>query len=123
MVFGDKQKHLVALLTLDEQAVCDFARLQNWEFDSYFDLSRSGNLYHYLRHEINIRSTGLADYEHVKRFAILSNELSVEAGELTATLKIKRNVVARNYQAIIEHLHHSPEPAQEQSQRAMAVLS
>lgn len=120
VVFGDKQKHLVALLTLDEQPVCDFAREQNWEFDSYFDLSRSSNLYHFLRHEIAVRSAGLADYEHVKRFAILSNELSVEAGELTATLKIKRNVVARNYQPLIENLYHSPEPALE-NRRSLAT--
>lgn len=119
MVFGDKQKHLVALLTLDEQPVCDFAREQNWEFDSYFGGAHSNFVAQEVI-EIAMRSAGLADYEHVKRFAILSNELSVEAGELTATLKIKRNVVARNYQPLIENLYHSPEPALE-NRRSLAT--
>ena len=105
VVFGDKQKHLVALLTLDEEAVCDFGRSESWEFDSYFDLCRSDNLYAYLKNEIAARSEGsLAEYEQVKRFAVMSNELSVEAGELTASLKIKRSVVAANYRPIIDSL-------------------
>jgi long-chain acyl-CoA synthetase len=105
VVFGDKQKHLVALLTLDEEAVCDYARVHGWEFDSYFDLSRSHNLYAFLKAEISSRSTNLAEYELVKRFAVMANELSVEAGELTASLKIKRSVVARNYSGIIDALY------------------
>ncbi|MBS1992459.1 MAG: long-chain fatty acid--CoA ligase [Cyanobacteria bacterium SZAS LIN-2] len=105
VVFGDKQKHLVALLSLDEEAVCEFARNDNWEFDSYFDLCRSQNLHQYLKKEIEARSTGLADYEKVHRFAVMSSEFSVEAGELTASLKIKRSVVAKNYRPIVEALY------------------
>ncbi len=105
VVFGDKQKHLVALLTLDEEAVCEFARNESWEFDSFFDLSRSQNLYSYLKGEIAARSGDLAEYEQVKRFAVMSNDLSVEAGELTASLKIKRSVVAKNYKPIIDALY------------------
>mgnify|MGYP000060358867 CR=1 FL=1 len=127
VVFGDQQKHLVALLTLDEQATCDFARERNWEFDSYFDLSRSSALLGFLKRELQSRSTSLAEYEQVKRFAILANELSVEAGELTATLKIKRNVVGRNYKSLIDQLYTSPDPAayehDGQGQRELAHTS
>lgn len=105
VVFGDKQKHLVALLTLDEQAVIDYAREKNFEFDAYFDLSRSEDIHGLLRREIAQRSKNLADYEQIKRFAVLTSDLSVEAGELTATLKIKRPVVARNYKDLIDSLY------------------
>jgi len=119
VVFGDKQKHLVALLTLDEEAVCDFGRSESWEFDSFFDLSRSENLYAYLKNEIAARSGTLAEYEQVKRFAVMSNELSVEAGELTASLKIKRSVVAANYGPIIDSLFaNSYEPSPRTPSRA-----
>jgi long-chain acyl-CoA synthetase len=110
VVFGDKQKHLVALLTLDESLVCNLAKEKNWPYDSFFDLSRSPNLYNFLRKQIDKASSDLADYEHVKRFAILASELSVEAGELTATLKIKRNVVAKNYASLLEMLYAGEEP-------------
>jgi long-chain acyl-CoA synthetase len=124
VVFGDKQKHLVALITLDEQAACDFARERNWEFDSYFDLSRSSSLLGFLKKELQARSKDLADYEQVKRFAILANELSVEAGELTATLKIKRNVVGRNYKSLIDQMYNSHDPvAAEHESRELAALA
>ncbi len=124
VVFGDKQKHLVALITLDEQAACDFARERNWEFDSYFDLSRSTALLGFLKKELQARSKDLADYEQVKRFAILANELSVEAGELTATLKIKRNVVGRNYKSLIDQMYSSQDTvAAEHESRELAGLA
>ena len=58
-----------------------------------------------MRKEIQARSGQLADYEVVKRFAVLPYELSVDEGELTATLKIKRNVVAVKYKSVIEALY------------------
>lgn len=105
VVFGDKQKALVALLTLDEQAAIEYGREQNWEFNSYADLLKLPKLNQFLRKEIQSRSHQLADYEVVKRFAVLPEELSVEAGELTATLKIKRNVVASRYKSVVDALY------------------
>lgn len=105
VVFGDKQKYLSSLLTLDEVQVTEFAREKGWSFSSYMDLVRSPHLNEYLRKEIHLRSGQLADYEQVKRFAILPQELSVEEGELTATLKIKRNIVAKKYKPLIEALY------------------
>lgn len=105
VVFGDKQKHLVALLTLDEHAVTDLARDQHWEHEGFDDLMHNPKLLTFLRKEIKTRSKTLADYEQVKDFAILEKDLSVEAGEVTATLKIKRNVVAKKYKDLIASLY------------------
>lgn len=105
VVFGDKQKALVALLTLDEQAAIEYGREQNWEFNAYAELLKHPKLNQFIRKEIQARSGLLADYEVVKRFAILPGELSVDEGELTATLKIKRNVVAAKYKPVIEALY------------------
>lgn len=105
VVFGDKQKHLVALLTLDEAATTSFAVESGWNFDSFDKLRNSENLNRYIRSEIKRRSIALADYEKVKKFTILESDLSVEAGELTATLKIKRNVVAKNYSSTVRALY------------------
>lgn len=105
VVFGDKQKHLVALLTLDEHGVTEFAQEKNWPFDSYADLVQNAQLNQYIRKEIQLRSGQLADYEAIRRFAILPKDLSVEEGELTATLKVKRNVIARSYDQLIQSLY------------------
>lgn len=105
VVFGDKQKHLVALLTLDEHAVVDLARDQHWEHEGFEDLKHNAKLLTYIRKEIKARSKSLADHEQVKDFAILDKDLSVDAGEMTATLKIKRNIVAKKYQDLIASLY------------------
>lgn len=104
VVFGDKQKHLVALLTLDEHAVTEFARENNWQFDTYQDLVVGSQLNQYITKELKLRSGQLADYEQIRRISILPEDLSVEQGELTATLKIKRNVIAKKYSPLIQSL-------------------
>jgi long-chain acyl-CoA synthetase len=104
VVFGDRQKHLVALLTLDENAVIEFAREQNWTFENYGDLVVNLELVQYITKEFKLRSGQLADYEQVRRFSILAQDLSVDQGELTATLKIKRNVIAKKYESLIQSL-------------------
>jgi len=111
VVFGDKQKSLVALLTLDEHAITEFAREKSWQFDQYQDLTQSAQLNQFLRKEIQLRSGQLADYEQVRRFAVLSEDLSVDAGELTATLKIKRNVIAKKYEPLIQSLYKEEKPS------------
>lgn len=111
VVFGDKRKQLVSLIVLDEQAATEHASDKGWNFSSYEDLAKSPELNRFLRKEIDERSRSLADYERVGAFYILPNDLSVEAGELTATLKIKRNVVAKNYEAIINSLYKQEAPA------------
>lgn len=105
VVFGDKQKYLVALLSLDEAATTSFAVEQGYNFESFQDLKESAELKKYIRLETMRLSRSLADYEIVKKFTILKDELSVEAGELTATLKIKRNVVKQNYMHEINALY------------------
>ncbi|MBX9686365.1 MAG: long-chain fatty acid--CoA ligase [Candidatus Obscuribacterales bacterium] len=105
IVFGDKKKTLVALLTLDEQATSEFANEKSWSFKDFSDLLQNPELNSYLKSEINKKCAPLADYERVRNFSILPQELSVENGELTATLKIKRNVLKAKYRDLIESLY------------------
>ena len=105
IVFGDKQKALVALITLDEHATTEFAHEKNWNFQTFEDLIQSADLNTWLRKEIRLRSGQLADYEMVKKFRILPADLSVDAGELTATLKVKRAAIAKKYASLIEELY------------------
>jgi long-chain acyl-CoA synthetase len=105
IVFGDKRKTLVALLTLDEHATSELAHEKGWTFSSFEQLTIMPQLKKYLQAELGERSRKLADYERVRNFHILSHELSVEKGELTATLKVKRNEVAKNYREQIDKLY------------------
>lgn len=105
VVFGDKGRHLVALLTVDERKAMEISCEHNWPYTAFSELAKSKELYEYLKKEINAKRNELAEYECIKHFSILEKDLSVEAGELTATLKIKRNVLAEKYADRIESLH------------------
>lgn len=105
IVFGDKKKTLVALITLEEQATTEFANDKNWTFKDYAELQSHPELIKHLKSEINKKCAVLADYERVRNFTILSQDLSVENGELTATLKIKRSVLKNKYKDLIESLY------------------
>jgi long-chain acyl-CoA synthetase len=118
VVFGDKQKALVALITMDELATVEYARENNWNFQNYEDLSQSSELNNWLRKEIRLRSGQLADYEQVKKFRILPADLSVESGELTATLKVKRAAIAKKYASLIEQLYSEKISAEGDSELA-----
>ncbi len=109
VVFGDKMKHLVAILTLDEQQAKEVSQGKGWTYSKYEDLVQSKDLAVYLREQISVKSKDLADYERVRNFAVLPNELSIEAGELTASLKVKRAVISKKYKEIIDSLHKEDE--------------
>lgn len=105
VVFGDKRKTLVALITMEEAALMEHAKENGWNYASYELLSQSPELKKYLKTEFAARSGGLADYEQVRNFAVLAQDFSVESGELTATMKIKRNVLKQNYKDVVEKLY------------------
>lgn len=105
VVFGDKKKTLVALLTLEEQPAMEFARERGWTVANYEELTKLPQFKRYIKNEISERSHPLADYEQVRSFAILPHDFSVENGELTATMKIKRNVLRQRYAELVEGLY------------------
>ncbi len=67
-------------------------------------LTRAPEVERLIRGEIQRLTTGLADHEKIRRFSLLEQELTMEAGELTPTLKIKRRVVLEKYKQLIDSL-------------------
>lgn len=108
-LFGDKQPVVVALV------VPEFERVQRWaEEKGIPTASRRALLDHaevrkLFKQEIDSVSKELADFEKVRRFALLENEFSLESGELTPTLKVKRRVVAEKYADEIARLYGGAE--------------
>ena len=61
--------------------------------------------------EVRSKLTGLAPFEMPKKIALLGTDFSVEGGELTPTLKVKRRVVEKNYKPLIDSLYDATDPA------------
>jgi long-chain acyl-CoA synthetase len=102
VVHGDKRKFLSALVTLDKGEIERYAKEHKIPYGDYDDLVRNEKIFSLIKARIEERNKSLAKYETIKRFAILKDDFSVESGELTPTLKIKRKVISQRYQSILD---------------------
>jgi long-chain acyl-CoA synthetase len=109
-VLGDGRNYLSALLPLDPGKVPAFARARGLPSDPVAlaaDPAMRRYLEERLEKDVNAR---LARFEHIRRFELLPEDFSVEGGELTPTLKVRRKVVEQKHQDAIARLY-PPEPA------------
>jgi long-chain acyl-CoA synthetase len=104
VMHGDKRPYPVVLVTLDEEEIATYAREHNLPEDTS-KLCDEPSVREMISKEVDRANTRYAPVEQVKRFAILSHDLSQETGELTPTLKVKRNVVAEKYADILDALY------------------
>jgi long-chain acyl-CoA synthetase len=105
VVVGDRRPYLVALVTLDAEEVAKLAAEDSRVGSEPEAWPGSERLRATITEHIDRVNTRLARVEQVKRFAILPQDLSQEAGELTPTLKVKRNVVVERYASVVERLY------------------
>lgn len=105
VVHGDKRKYLSALVTLDPNEVEAYAKEKEIPFQDYADLVKNKKIHGLIQERIEGFNKKLAKYETVKKFAILENDFSVETGELTPTLKVKRKYTSQKYQNILNEFY------------------
>ncbi len=105
LVFGDKQKYLVALVTLNEPEITKWAADSGIAFRNYADLSTLTKIKEIIEIEIAAVNKNLASYESIKKFKILPQDFSIESGELTPSLKLKRKVCVERYRSEIEGMY------------------
>jgi long-subunit acyl-CoA synthetase (AMP-forming) len=121
VVVGDGRRYLAALLTLDPERVGVAAEAAGSEARDVEAAAVCPRFRAALEREVEVVNSRLARFETIKRFAILPGGLSVEAGELTPTLKLKRRVIYRRYAETIEALYRDDPPAGEVGRTPAAV--
>ena len=104
-VVADQRKFVSALVVPEFRMIEEWARDNNIKFSSREELCANEKVKKMLMERINTLQQGLAHYEQIKRFTLLPHHFSMESGELTNTLKLKRPVVYRNYKDIIEKMY------------------
>lgn len=104
-VVADQRKFVSALVVPEFRMVEEWARDNNIKFSGREELCANEKVKKMLMERINTLQQGLAHYEQIKRFTLLPHHFSMESGELTNTLKLKRPVVYRNYKYIIEKMY------------------
>jgi long-chain acyl-CoA synthetase len=105
VVFGDRRKFLVALVALDAEAIRGWAARNGKRDMTGAALAADAEVQALVQAEVEAVNKTLAPYETVKRVRVLPREMSVEGGELTPTLKVRRKVVAQKYQGLIDEMY------------------
>jgi long-chain acyl-CoA synthetase len=106
VMHGDQRPYPVVLITLDEEEIPSYAHEHDLPQDIP-SLARSEEVRALIQREIDRANEKYAQVEQVKKFAILDHDLSQATGELTPTLKVKRNVVNEQYAELFDALYTS----------------
>ncbi len=104
-IIADERKFVSALIVPEYKLLEDYARQNGIAFNSREDLCQDKRIYRMMMERIETLQQQLAHYEQVKRFTLLPQPFSLQRGELTNTLKIKRRVLNENYKAEIEKMY------------------
>ncbi|GIL18462.1 MAG: AMP-dependent synthetase [Oligoflexia bacterium] len=107
LIHGDQKKYVVALITLDKNFLIEYAKQKEISYQDIATLSQHPSVLEMVRKGVAETNSHLASFETVKRFAVLPTDFTVEAGELTPSLKVKRKVLDKKYHKQIEALYAS----------------
>lgn len=105
VLIGDHRKYPAALIVPDFAMLTSYARHKELDCVTPAEMCRNERIHNLISRQIDTVTERLAQFEKVKRFALLERELTVESGELTPTLKIKRRVIDERYRDVIEKLY------------------
>jgi long-chain acyl-CoA synthetase len=105
LVIGDKRRYCTALIVPSMDNLKKYAMDQSIPSEDEKKLMEDSRIKQLIKAEIDNLSVNLASYETIKEFILLSEPFTIESGDLTPTLKIKRNVVEQRYQHLIDKMY------------------
>ncbi len=105
VVLGDRRSYLTALLTLHRDQVIQYANENQILFSEYAELIKNPKIITWIQKMVDEINRPLASFERIKKFVILPNEFTIEGGELTPSLKIRRAWVSQKYQNELDSLY------------------
>jgi long-chain acyl-CoA synthetase len=105
VMHGDRRPYPVVLITLDEEEIIPWAQQREEMPTTIAELAEHPKVVEMIQAEVDKANARYAQVEQVKKVAILPHDLSQETGELTPTLKVKRNVVSEKFADVIDALY------------------
>jgi long-chain acyl-CoA synthetase len=105
LVYGDGKSYLVALVTLNPLETESFARANKISYRDFAGLTRSEEVRALVLEIVEDVNRRISSTEAIRKFAILDRDLSIEAEEITPTMKVKRKIVTERYRDILEGLY------------------
>lgn len=105
VLIGDRRMFLSALIVPDFEALKEFADANRIQYSNEEDLVEKKQIYELLDKELGEFQKKLANYERIRKFKVLDRPFSIEGGEMTPSLKIKRKVIEERYGDLIDDMY------------------
>ena len=105
-ILGDNREFCTALITPDFEQLKKLADTFGINYENESELISNEKLVKTIKNDIDRLQQDLAKYERVRKFSLLSKPFSIENGELTPKLSVKRHIVERNYSLMIEEMYN-----------------
>ena len=105
VLIGNERKFPAALIVPNFEMLESYARLKGLDLRTPKDYCENARIFDLLERQVAEHTEHLAQYEKVKKIALLTDEMTVEGGELTPTLKVRRKIVDEKYRDVIDRLY------------------
>ncbi len=105
VVVGDRRRFISALIVPNFDKLESYARTNGIPFRDRTELCRQEDILSFMLAEVNRSTPDLASYERIKKIALLDRDFDIASGEITPTLKVKRNIVEEKYKDLIDSLY------------------
>lgn len=105
VLIGDRRMFLSALIVPDFEALREYADSHSINYKDNTDLIKNKDIYDMMERELITFSRRLANFERVRKFALLEKPFALETGEMTPSLKLKRKVIEERYRHLIEEMY------------------
>lgn len=109
VLVGNERKFPAALIVPDWEQLHSYAQLKGLDARTPAQLIKHPRIIDLFERQVSAHTEDLAQFEKVKRIALLENELTIEGGELTPTMKVKRRVIDEKYRDLIDRLYEEAE--------------
>ncbi len=105
-VVGDDRNYITALIVPSMTEIVKYAKEQKIEFEEEYQLLQSEKIYDLIDQRIKLQQKDMVHYEHIRRFTLVPQTFSIETGELTNTLKMRRAVIMQKYKLLIDSMYN-----------------
>ena len=105
IIIGDRRMYITALIVPDYEALKEFADSRRIHYDDPKELTKMKQIYEMLEKDLGEFQRKLAGYEKVRKFTILDKPFTIEGGEMTPSMKLKRKVIEERYTNLIDDMY------------------
>lgn len=105
VAIGDRRRFMSALIVPEFEKLEEYAKLNDINYSNRSELVKNEKIVDFMLSEVNKNLKDLAAYEKVKKIALLERDFEIAKGEITPTLKVKRNIIEEKFTDLIESLY------------------